>query len=244
MKDDVAFSDASEEQLKEIDKLRVGVRKGMMPWGRERMAECFYEKAAAEMASGSPDRSKAMFFLNCATNLNPKFREAILMKEDLTGQILTSSDNSSVRSFIRRQILADRARPAPATLPSSVPITATVPNNPPTIPAQPAMLQTRVESPVTQPSTQPANRVMVGLPMTTAGGERSDSVQTLGGTSPANSGMNWMDWLTAATNSAKLQAPQSSPSAAPFAPVSHPSTQPSDNSSFTELPMEPEDDRR
>ena len=40
IKDDAAYAAAGEEALKQAERLRVGVRKGMMPWGRERLAEC------------------------------------------------------------------------------------------------------------------------------------------------------------------------------------------------------------
>ena len=39
VKDDAAYSRAQRKQMKNAEKLRVGVRKGMMPWGRERLAE-------------------------------------------------------------------------------------------------------------------------------------------------------------------------------------------------------------
>ena len=112
VKDDNAFSQASEELLKEGEKLRVGVRRGMMPFGRERLAELNYEWARKELAKDRPDRGKVLWHLNCATNLNPKFIEAIDLKERLTGQEVTSVNNSRIRSFVREQIQADRRRVA------------------------------------------------------------------------------------------------------------------------------------
>src|SRR5947209_6793144 len=84
VKDDDAFSRASEEQLKEGEKLRVGTRHGMMPWGRERLAETSYEQAVSEMNKPNPNLQKAMWHLNCATNLNPKFIEAIDLKQKIS----------------------------------------------------------------------------------------------------------------------------------------------------------------
>ncbi len=113
IKDDAAFSAAAEELAKDGEKLRVGVRKGMMPWGRERLAESAYECAETELKKPNPDLDKAMWHLNCATNLNPKFLEAIKLKEKITGQTLSANDNSSMRSFIRRQVMAERERGTP-----------------------------------------------------------------------------------------------------------------------------------
>jgi type IV pilus assembly protein PilQ len=114
VKDEAAYADASEEMLKDMDKLRVGVRRGMMCFGRERLAESEYEAAVKEMNKPKPNRQVALWHLNSATNLNPKFVEAIKMKEDVTGVVLSTSDNSTIRGFVRRQIMADPARPTTA----------------------------------------------------------------------------------------------------------------------------------
>ena len=132
VKDDIAYSNLSEAQLKAAEELRVGVRKGMMPWGRDRLAEGAYERAMTELAKPSPDRGKAIFYLDAATNLNPKFLEAIALKQDLTGKVVTSADNSSIHSFVRDSILAERNSP-PRTPRREVPINAPAPtpDNPP-----------------------------------------------------------------------------------------------------------------
>jgi type IV pilus assembly protein PilQ len=115
VKDDNAYSDLSKEQLANAEKLRVGVRKGMMFWGRSRLAEMNYEQAVAEMNKSHPDRKKALWHLDAATNLNPKYIEAINLKQELTGKEITMSSGSSIRSFVRDAMLVDRA---PATQPS------------------------------------------------------------------------------------------------------------------------------
>ncbi|MGH7176854.1 MAG: secretin N-terminal domain-containing protein [Tepidisphaeraceae bacterium] len=116
VKDDVAYSELSEKELKDAEMLRVGVRKEMMWFGRERLAETAYEQAVSEMNKPNPDRKKALWYLDCATNLNPKFMEAITLKQEITGKEMSTSDNSTIRSFVKRAIMADKA---PATRPSS-----------------------------------------------------------------------------------------------------------------------------
>ncbi|MBV8780325.1 MAG: hypothetical protein JO353_02905 [Phycisphaerae bacterium] len=106
VKDDDAYSEESEKVVADAERLRVGIRQGLMPFGRERLAENDFERAVAELRKPNPDRQKAMWDLDCALNLNPKFLEAIKLKEQLTGQIVTASDNSSIRSFLRDQMLA------------------------------------------------------------------------------------------------------------------------------------------
>jgi type IV pilus assembly protein PilQ len=170
VKDDSAYADASEEMLKTTEQLRVGVRKGMMWFGRERLAESCYECAAAEMAKSEPDKGKALWHLDCAINLNPKYLEAIQLKQQLTGEELTESDNSAIRGFVRRQILADRARVTPATMPTSeadadsaVSSTGTPATLPTTQPAAVASSDDAddefslvLKTPSTQPTTAPS----------------------------------------------------------------------------------------
>ncbi len=108
IKDDTAYSAASEAELKEAEKLRVGVRRGMMPFGRERLAESCYDAALKEMSKPDASPNTALWYLNSATNLNPKFGEAINLKEQLTGKQLSAVDNCSFRTFVKRQIMMDR----------------------------------------------------------------------------------------------------------------------------------------
>jgi hypothetical protein len=145
VKDDESYSEASEAEQKQVERMRVGVRNGMMPWGRERLAESAYEKAVAELKKPTPDRKKALWHLDCATNLNPKFTEAIALKAQLTGEEVTAVDNSTIKSFVQRVVLADRRRPA-TTMPADDTVTAPEPNG--TVAPSPKA----VESPTTKPA--------------------------------------------------------------------------------------------
>jgi hypothetical protein len=119
--------------MKDAEQLRVGTRQGMMPFGRERLAEVNYEQAVKEMRKDNPDKQKAIWYLDSATNLNPKFLEAIQMKQDLTGQVLSTSDNSSIRSFLTREMLAETLSPTPPVdlnPPREVPIDPPAPTSP------------------------------------------------------------------------------------------------------------------
>jgi type IV pilus assembly protein PilQ len=118
VKDENVFAKMSEEELRRMNQLRVGVRRGMMPFGRERLAESSYDAAVSEMNKSNPNKKLAMWHLNSATNLNPKFSEAIELKEQISGVQVTSVDNSLGRSFVSRMILrdvkADASEPTPA----------------------------------------------------------------------------------------------------------------------------------
>jgi type IV pilus assembly protein PilQ len=108
IKDDEVYGKLSEDELKRAEKMRVGTRRGMMPWGRERLAEGEYDKAMAELKKEHPNNQKVLWHLDCATNLNPKFIEAIELKQKITGKEVTSVDTSSIRGFVRDMVLQDR----------------------------------------------------------------------------------------------------------------------------------------
>jgi type IV pilus assembly protein PilQ len=128
IKDDAAYQELSEEALKKLEELRVGVRKGMMFFAAERLAETAYQNAVDELNKPKPNKSLAMWHLNIATSLNPTFLEAIELKEKLSGEHVTDVDNSEIRSFVARAILADRELPEgraqAVDIPAKAPTTA------------------------------------------------------------------------------------------------------------------------
>lgn len=116
VKDESAYAAQSADELRKAEEYRVGVRRGMMFFGRERLAEGEYDRAVAELNKPGGDRGLAMFHLNAATNLNPTFSEAVDLKQKVSGRQVTSVDNSEIRRFVAAAILADGgpAKAAPA----------------------------------------------------------------------------------------------------------------------------------
>jgi type IV pilus assembly protein PilQ len=106
LKDESAYSRLSEIEMKHVEDLRVGARKGMMFFGRERLAELAYENAVHELSKPNPDRNLVLWHLNAATNLNPTFLEAIELKEKVSGKRVIDSDNSIIRDFVSNSILS------------------------------------------------------------------------------------------------------------------------------------------
>jgi type IV pilus assembly protein PilQ len=105
VKDQNVYSDMSNGVRKDMERYRVGVREDMLPWGRERLADLCYEEARSELRKPHPDLNLVRWHLDCATNLNPLFLEAIKLKEKVTGQVVETADNSSIRSFVRREMM-------------------------------------------------------------------------------------------------------------------------------------------
>ncbi len=164
VKDDVAMNELSEAELKRVEQLRVGTRRGMMWFGRERLAESAFESAKREMSKDRPNRKTALWHLNCATNLNPKFIEAIEMKQELTGREVTTADSSSVRHYVRRMMLEDVAPVSSTTRPATRPADLTLSHAPATQPvaAKPTTQPLVAEAPSTQPSVAMVEELMQG----------------------------------------------------------------------------------
>jgi hypothetical protein len=159
IKDDDAYSRVSEDERAEMEKLRVGVRKGMQPWGRERMAEVSYEWASNEMNKPNPDRCKALWYLDCALNLKPTYLEAIDLKERISGKTVTENDNSIIRRLVMNQVMADKANGLlPEKVPAVVPITpssrptSALPTSPATQPVVAALDSTPASTPTIKPA--------------------------------------------------------------------------------------------
>ena len=116
IKDDDAYSELSEEQARNAERMRVGMRQGMMWFGRERLADGHYRDAVKDVERGR--RGSALWHLNMALNLNPKFAEASDLKARVQGSEVTAADNSSIRSFVTSAIIRDRAAEGGTTQPA------------------------------------------------------------------------------------------------------------------------------
>jgi type IV pilus assembly protein PilQ len=178
IKDLDTYGDASDDEQKYADRLEIGARRGLMPWGRERLAESWYEMAVQEMNKPHPNRQLVLWHLNCAINLNPMFSEAMELRSQVTGRELIATDDSTIRSFVRRQILNDRVNPTtepspdpvvmidaapatrtedaarPAAKPQPAASAGTVPDA-----TQPAAVANNDVQPVIAPATQPSDEL-------------------------------------------------------------------------------------
>lgn len=109
IKDDRALDEASAKAVNDVERYRVGMRQGLLWFGRERLAQAHYRWAVEHLNKGHV--SKALWDLDLAINNNPKFLAAIQLKEDLLCRREWDEDNSSVRDFVQRQIEGQNRRP-------------------------------------------------------------------------------------------------------------------------------------
>jgi len=111
VKDQDAYSAASREQYEDIERMRVGMRLGMMWHGRDRLAQANYSKALAALNAG--DRDKALWHVKMSLNAAPRLLPAIQLKEKILAQRAWYDDGTSSRMFVYRLIAQDKGYPWP-----------------------------------------------------------------------------------------------------------------------------------
>lgn len=111
VKDDDRFANESRAALQDVERLRVGLRRGLMWHGRERLAQWHYAKAAEHERAGR--ERKALWHADMALHNVPNFLPATLLKERILRQREWDEDGATARDFIYRLIAEDRGYPVP-----------------------------------------------------------------------------------------------------------------------------------
>ena len=101
----------SEQYKDEANRIRIGMRQGMMWFGRDRLAHTHMRWARQHLAAG--DIQKALWDVNMALSLQPRLEEAMRMKERLTNQALWAQESrvSSAGYIIQRMIMQELGQP-------------------------------------------------------------------------------------------------------------------------------------
>lgn len=111
VKDQDAFAGMSAEQREDIERLRVGQRRGLMWHGRERLAQAHYHRAVTAYEEGNLDR--ALWHLRLATHHNARYLPAIELKEQIEGERQWDDDGAGVRTFVQQLIGESHGDTAP-----------------------------------------------------------------------------------------------------------------------------------
>lgn len=90
------------ELLDDIERIRVGTRKGLLGTGRERLAQAYYQEALAQLEAG--DEQRALLNVRMALHNQPKHLPALNLLERLLGKRLWDSEGSRSRTFIHELI--------------------------------------------------------------------------------------------------------------------------------------------
>jgi len=110
------------EQLKDdVERFRIGQRKGMRWWGRSRLAQSYLRKAKQDLSAGRMDKS--LWNIDSALSLEPRMEEAIRIKERLTRKAYWSdqAQYSSVKYIVQRMIMQELGVPVERVIPPAKP---------------------------------------------------------------------------------------------------------------------------
>ncbi len=92
----------SERLLDDVERVRVGSRKGLLGTGRERLAQAYYQEALRRYESGELD--KALLNVRMALHNHPRHLSALKLKEELLGKRMWESTGGRSRAFLHDMI--------------------------------------------------------------------------------------------------------------------------------------------
>jgi len=117
-----AADEAVSEQIKdEVERLRIGHRKGLCFWGRSRLAQMHIRWARKDLAEGR--RKMALWNVDMALGMDPRLEEAIRLKERLTEAAYWSDNaqSSVIKYAIQRMIMHELGKPVERIIPPAKP---------------------------------------------------------------------------------------------------------------------------
>ena len=111
----------SEKLKDDIERFRIGQRRGLQWWGRSRMAQGHLRKAKEDLRRGR--RGSALWHVDTALSLAPRMEEAIRLKERLSEKAYWSDQSqfSAVKYVIQRMIMNEMGKPVERIIPPGKP---------------------------------------------------------------------------------------------------------------------------
>jgi outer membrane biosynthesis protein TonB len=105
----------------DIERFRIGARKGLPFWANDRLADSALQAAKKDLRDGKEDR--AMWNLDLALSMNPRLIEAIQLKERLTKRAYWADEArvSAVRFAIESMIMQELGKPVEDVIPPNRP---------------------------------------------------------------------------------------------------------------------------
>lgn len=88
----------AEGLVDDVERIRAGSRKGLFGFGRERLAQAFYQEALDQLDRGNTER--ALFNIRMALQNNPRHLAALKLEEQLLGRHLWDSDGTRSRTLV------------------------------------------------------------------------------------------------------------------------------------------------
>jgi hypothetical protein len=116
-------AEAVGEQMKyEAERQRIGARKGLEWWNRERLAATYLRWARQELRKGN--RGAALWNVDLALSIMPRMTEAISLKERITNKAYWADEarGSNAKYMIERMIMQDLGKPVEEVIPPQRPL--------------------------------------------------------------------------------------------------------------------------
>lgn len=120
---DFPAAEAVSEQAKDdVERYRIGARRGLQWWSRSRMADNYYHWAKRDYAAGNMDSAK--YNIDMALTADPKFIDAIQLKEKMTGEAFwaNSPRHVTMRYFVEKMMLQEMGVDANTVMPPGQPL--------------------------------------------------------------------------------------------------------------------------
>lgn len=112
IKSDEKENEAGREMREDVERIRVGLRKGLQWFGRERLGQAHYRWALQHLENG--DIHRAIWDANLALHIFPGHLNALKLKEKLLNQRAWEDESSSVRSYVMDRIMEEAGVVKPA----------------------------------------------------------------------------------------------------------------------------------
>ncbi len=106
IKDADEYARSGAEQLRSVERVRLGARRGVMWHGRERLAQAHYRKALERLAEN--DLDEALWQVRMTLHSNSRFLPAMDLKEQILGSLEWEDDGAATRQFIHDLIAKER----------------------------------------------------------------------------------------------------------------------------------------
>jgi len=98
IKDTASEQLAHESMLQDVERIRVGARRGLFGLGREQLAQAYYAAAVEHLRRGKT--GTALFEIRMALHCNPRSISAIKLKERIQRRRDWQEDGSRIRTFV------------------------------------------------------------------------------------------------------------------------------------------------
>ncbi len=120
--DQTAVEALGEQARDDVERFRIGQRRGLQWFARDRLAQTHMRWAKRCMAKGQ--RSKALWYVDLALSMSPTMAAALRLRERLSGKALWADEArvSNAQYIIQRMIMHELGKPADVIVPPGKPL--------------------------------------------------------------------------------------------------------------------------